>query len=66
MTGGNEIETLISICGERHIMKRAVLLLACALGLSACGMFHHPPHQLTKPAQWEPLGYHDHLSSSDN
>lgn len=47
-------------------MKRAVLLLTCALGLSACGMFHNTPRQLTKPAQWEPLGYHDHLSSSDN
>lgn len=47
-------------------MKRAVLLLTCALGLSACSMFHHPPRHLTKSSQWVPLGYHDHLSSSDN
>ncbi|MBO1323712.1 hypothetical protein K2X14_00900 [Acetobacter sp. TBRC 12305] len=45
-------------------MTRAVLLLACALGLGGCGLFHKTPSHLGKPAQWEPLGYHDHLQSN--
>ncbi|MGE4522536.1 MULTISPECIES: hypothetical protein [Acetobacter] len=42
-------------------MKRAVLLLACALGLSACGS---TPRHITSPAQWQKLGFHDHIQSS--
>ncbi|MCH4093488.1 MAG: hypothetical protein LKE96_04135 [Acetobacter peroxydans] len=45
-------------------MKRAVLLLACALGLSACGMFHSTPRHITSPAQWQKLGFHDRIQSS--
>ncbi|MBO1327018.1 hypothetical protein OQ496_02745 [Acetobacter suratthaniensis] len=46
-------------------MKRAVLLLACALGLSACGMFHSTPRHITSPAQLEKLGFRDHIQNSN-
>ncbi len=48
-------------------MKRAVLLLACTLGLSACGMFSSSePKHLTTAAQWEKYGYHDHLKTGND
>ncbi|WP_168200030.1 hypothetical protein [Acetobacter vaccinii] len=47
-------------------MTRAVLLLACAFGLSACGWFHHEPRHMTSPTQWEKYGYRAHLQNSSN
>ncbi|WP_165759945.1 hypothetical protein [Acetobacter cibinongensis] len=45
-------------------MKHVVLILVCAVALSACGMFKGEPKRMTTPQEWEKFGYHDNLHSN--